>query len=197
MDDDDDDDVGVDVDGWVGWSPPWWWMRAFFPATTLSTAPLITALVIIIIWSSMIITALVIIIIMIKDNLQCNFALELFSIVVSRKSRTDCSRMFFQLRARRSASAGSQIPITTMTFYALWPTILISNVSLINIYPIFQKWMERWVCVGGEVHWISEGCFTQTIYFSIDGPGQIYSKLVAVKVGLEILKIQTKLKFKI
>ena len=87
---------------------------------------------------------------MIKDILHCNFALELFSIVVSRKSRTDCSQMFFQLRARRSVSAGSQIPITIITFYALWPTILISNVCLKNIYPIFQKWMERWVCVRGK-----------------------------------------------
>ena len=133
---------------------------------------------------------------MIKDIRHCNFALELFSIVVSRKSRTDCSQMFFQLRARRSVSAGSQIPITIITFYALWPTILFSIVSLKNIYPIFQKMDGKMSLCVGEVHWISEGCFTQTIYFSIDGPGQIYSKLVAVKVGLEILKIQTKLKFK-
>ena len=90
---------------------------------------------------------------MIKDILQCNFALELFSIVVSRKSRTDCSQMFFQPRARRSVSAGSQIPITIITFYALWPTILISNVCLKNIYPIFKNgWKDGSVWGGSPLN---------------------------------------------
>ena len=159
----------------LGWIRPWWWMRAFFPATTLATAPLITA-------HHMIINDYhcsdddhhh-----MIKDILQCNFALELFSIVVSRKSRTDCSQMFFQLRARRSVSAGSQIPITIITFYALWPTILISNVCLKNIYPIFKNgWKDESVWGGSPLN-IWRVLHTNYIleYWQT---GQIHSKLAA------------------
>ena len=129
---------------------------------------------------------------MIKDILQCNFALELFSIVVSRKSRTDCFQMFFPAKSKKICQCWKSNPnnynniLCSLTHYSYLQCMLEKHL------PNISKMDGKMSLCAGEVHWISEGCFTQTIYFSIDGPGQIYSKLVAVNVGLKILQIQTK-----